>query len=189
MVHTSGGSSSWSGSAPLRRRRRTFSPAPFAPRPLQPRHPGKVLDYSKNHGKDRPALFPLRSGKKRDMYVYLPPGYDPCKRYAMGIYLHGFLSDERTFLTDVVKPIDEAIACGKMPPMVLVSPDASVHGLDCLATYGTFYVEHQPGAVRGLHRLRRLRLGHEDTSRSGPSRRPTSSSACRWAATGPSPRR
>ena len=99
---------------------------------------GKVLDYTNNHGKDLRIYSPALD-QKRDVYVYLPPGYDPCKRYPMGIYLHGFLSDEESFLRDIVKPIDEAIACGKLPPMVLAAPDGSVHGGAFLATYGTFF--------------------------------------------------
>jgi S-formylglutathione hydrolase FrmB len=99
---------------------------------------GQVLDFTNNHGTDRRIYSPALD-QKRDLYVYLPPGYDPCKRYPMGIYLHGFLSDEASFLINVVKPIDTAIACGKLPPMVIAAPDGSVNGLKCLATYGTFF--------------------------------------------------
>ena len=52
--------------------------------------------------------------EKRDLYVYLPPHYDPCKRYPMAIYLHGFREDESGFLEDLQRwkvnlfAIDEA---------------------------------------------------------------------------------
>lgn len=105
---------------------------------------GKILDYSHNHGTDRRLFYPSL-GKKRDLYVYVPPGYDPGKRYPVAIYLHGFLSDEMSFLGDILIPMDRAIGSGKLPPMVIVAPDASVHGVDCLATYGTFYCNSKQG--------------------------------------------
>src|SRR5262245_897875 len=63
---------------------------------------GTVLDYTRNHGADHRIWSPALEGK-RDLYVYLPPGYDPCKHYPLAIYLHGFISDELSFLSDVVK--------------------------------------------------------------------------------------
>jgi hypothetical protein len=119
-------------------------PRPFALDRYNRQISGKVLDFTNNHGVDRRVYSPAL-GQKRDMYVYLPPGYDPRKQYPMGIYLHGFLSDETDFLTHVVKPIDEAIACGTLPPMVLAAPDASVHGIKCFATYGTFWANTKLG--------------------------------------------
>src|SRR5580704_10322295 len=37
---------------------------------------GRVLDYTFNHGKDNRMYSPALD-EKRDMYIYLPPGYDP----------------------------------------------------------------------------------------------------------------
>lgn len=106
---------------------------------------GQVVDHTNNHGKDR-RIWSAALGEKRDLYVYLPPNFDPRKRYPLGIFLHGFLSDEGSFLDDVVKPFDEAITKGQLPPMILAAPDGSPRGLSCLTTAGTFFVNSKLGA-------------------------------------------
>ena len=113
-------------------------PRPFALERVNRQIKGKVLDFTNNHGKDL-RFYSASLEQKRDVYVYLPPGYDPCKRYPMGIYLHGFLSDEQSFVEELVRPLDEAIACGKLPPMIIVAPDGSANGRALLASYGTFF--------------------------------------------------
>lgn len=123
--------------------------AHLLPRPLQLRClnakiAGHVVDYTANHGKDYRNYSPAL-GEKRDLYVYLPPGFDPNKRYPLAIYLHGFLADEFSFLDDVVKPFDAAIARGELPPMILAAPDGSPRGLDCITSAGTFYVNSKLG--------------------------------------------
>lgn len=85
---------------------------------------GQVVDFTNNHGHDR-RLWSKALGEKRDLYVYLPPGYDPQKRYAFGIFLHGASQDERIFLK-VVDLFDQAIACGQLPPVILAVPDGSL---------------------------------------------------------------
>ncbi|MFO0876135.1 MAG: hypothetical protein U0840_02085 [Gemmataceae bacterium] len=70
---------------------------------------GQLIDHTANHGVDHRFWAPALC-QKRDMYVYLPPGYDARKCYPLCIYLHGFLSDEINFLELVVKPLDRAIA-------------------------------------------------------------------------------
>lgn len=37
---------------------------------------GPVVDYTTNHGSDR-RIYSTVLGTPRDLYVYLPPGYDP----------------------------------------------------------------------------------------------------------------
>jgi S-formylglutathione hydrolase FrmB len=106
---------------------------------------GQVIDYTNNHVGDH-RIWSASLGEKRDLYVYLPPGYDPRKRYPLGIYLHGFLSDEDSFLRHVVKPFDAAIAKGELPPIIIAAPDGSPRGLSCLTTAGTFYVNSNLGA-------------------------------------------
>lgn len=105
---------------------------------------GTLVDHTANHGRDRRIYSPALC-EKRDLYVYLPPGYDPCKKYPIAIYLHGFLSDEINFLEWVVKPFDAAIACGKLPPMILAAPDGTPKRKDFLSTAGTFFVNSNLG--------------------------------------------
>jgi hypothetical protein len=105
---------------------------------------GQVIDHSHNHGVDR-RIWSAALGEKRDMYVYLPPGFDPCKKYPLAIYLHGFLEAENGFLEDVVRPLDQAIVSGKLPPVIIAAPDGSVHGINCLITVGTFFLNSNLG--------------------------------------------
>lgn len=126
------------------------TPAHILPRPLKLSRvnlklAGHLVDYTNNHGRDNRIYSPAL-GTKRDLYVYLPPGFDPCKRYPLVIYLHGFLSDESSFLDPVVQAFDEAIAAGKLPPMILAAPDGSPRGIDCLTSTGTFFANSNLGA-------------------------------------------
>src|SRR6266705_3088357 len=82
---------------------------------------GQILDYTHNHGSDNRIWSPALC-KKRDLYVYLPPCYDPHKRYPLVLWLHGFAQDEVAFLKHVVPLLDEAIVCGKLPPMIIADP-------------------------------------------------------------------
>src|ERR1022692_2110852 len=63
---------------------------------------GQVLDFTNNHGHDR-RIWSAALGAKRDLYVYLPPGYDGVKKYPLVIFLHGASQDEQVFLTGMVK--------------------------------------------------------------------------------------
>jgi pimeloyl-ACP methyl ester carboxylesterase len=105
---------------------------------------GKVLDFTHNHGADR-SLYSPSLGEKRDMYVYLPPDFDPNVRYPLIIFLHGFAQDETAFLTDVIEPLDQAIADGIVPPAIIAAPDGSLHGISCLLSPGTFFINSQAG--------------------------------------------
>jgi hypothetical protein len=106
---------------------------------------GKVIDHTRNHGADN-RIWSEALHEKRDLYVYVPPGFDPCKRYPLAIYLHGFREDESDFLTDVVCPLDAAIAAGKLPPLIIAVPDGSIHGVSCFVIAGTFFVNSKLGA-------------------------------------------
>jgi hypothetical protein len=105
---------------------------------------GKVVDHTRNHGQDN-RIWSNALGQKRDLYVYLPPGYDPCKKYPLVIYLHGFFDDENGFLNEAVKPLDQAIVCGRLPPLIIAAPDGSVHGVNCFTTVGTFFLNSKLG--------------------------------------------
>src|SRR5262245_17097419 len=106
---------------------------------------GRLVDHTRNHGPDR-RIWSESLGEKRDLYVYLPPGFDPCKKYPLIVYLHGFNEDELGFLNEVVHPIDKAMSAGLLPPAIVAVPDGSVRGLNCLATSGTFFLNSKLGA-------------------------------------------
>lgn len=106
---------------------------------------GQVLDYTHNHGADNRLWSPALC-EKRALYVYVPPCYDPHKAYPLTLWLHGVAQDEVSFLRDVIKPLDEAIACGKLPPMIIACPDGSLHGFGCYFSLGSFFNNTKAGA-------------------------------------------
>jgi Putative esterase len=104
---------------------------------------GKVHDYSANHGEDR-RFFAASLGAKRDAYVYVPPGYDPAKRYPLMIWLHGLAQDETSFL-DIVPAFDRAMASGALPKFVAVAPDGTVRGRASLREPPSLYLNSPLG--------------------------------------------
>ncbi len=105
---------------------------------------GQLVDYTRNHGADRRFWSPAL-GEKRDLYVYLPPDYDPGKQYPLIIVLHGFSQDEKVFFDSIVRPIDRAIAAGDLPPAILAAPDGSPRGVSGLFSAGTFFLNTRAG--------------------------------------------
>jgi len=105
---------------------------------------GRVVDFTRNHGVDQRIWSPALQ-KKRDMYVYLPPGFDPCKRYPLMLWLHGFSEDEFVFLRDVIVPLDRAINAGQLPPVIIAAPDGSVRGVDCLLSSSSYFLNSEAG--------------------------------------------
>ena len=105
---------------------------------------GKVLDFTQNHGRDR-RIYSHSLCDKRDLYLYLPPGYCPEKQYPVMIVLHGILQDERAFLDWVVKPLDDAIVKGCLPPMIVAAPDGSFTGDPSPWDAGSFYINGPRG--------------------------------------------
>jgi S-formylglutathione hydrolase FrmB len=99
---------------------------------------GHVCDFTHNHGVDRRIWSPAL-GAKRDMYVYLPPGYDGIKQYPLMIWLHGFSQDEKNSKT-LSKKLDEAIVCGKLPPMIVAVPDGTFKGKPTIRNSGSFFL-------------------------------------------------
>lgn len=101
---------------------------------------GHVLDFSHNHGRDN-RVFSQILGKKRDLYVYLPPGYDRNKEYSVILWLHGAFGDERAFLafSDLVF-LDTLIRHGHFPPVILACPDGVYNGTSQIAAQHSFYV-------------------------------------------------
>jgi S-formylglutathione hydrolase FrmB len=105
---------------------------------------GQVVDYTHNHGADR-RIWSDALGQKRDLYVYLPPGYDPAQRYPLIIALHGYAQDERAFLKYAVDDFDHAMATGCLPPAIMVAPDGSVEGDGCKTRAGSFFLNSKAG--------------------------------------------
>src|SRR5262245_16416180 len=104
---------------------------------------GRVLDFTNNHGADR-RIWSAALGEKRDLYVYVPPGYDPHRRYPVILYLHGFGQDESSFL-ELVPYFDGAVRAGKLPPTIIAAPDGSILGRPALLNAGSFYVNPKAG--------------------------------------------
>lgn len=105
---------------------------------------GQLIDYTRNHGADRRIWSPSLC-EKRDVYVYLPPDFDPSRRYPLVIWLHGFAQDEQSFRDDIVEHLDAAMACGKLPPAIVVAPDGSLSGHPCIKTAGSFFINSRAG--------------------------------------------
>ncbi len=105
---------------------------------------GKVVDYTANHGVDNRIWSP-HLYQRRDLYVYLPPGFDPGKCYPFMIFLHGSAQDEHSFLQFVAPRVDEAIRCGKLPPLIIAAPDGSVCGEPTLHGPATFFINSRLG--------------------------------------------
>jgi hypothetical protein len=104
---------------------------------------GRVLDFTVNHGADRRIWSPAL-GAKRDVYVYLPPGYDGRTPFPVMLWFHGFGQDEKNFL-DLAPHFDHAVRTGRMPPLVIAAPDGSISGRPSLANTGSFYLNSYSG--------------------------------------------
>jgi S-formylglutathione hydrolase FrmB len=104
---------------------------------------GSVYDFTNNHKVDR-RFYSEALGCKRDMYVYLPPGFDEKLRYPLMIWMHGFIQDEKDFL-DLAPIFDKAIACGRLPPMIIAAPDGSIRGRPTFFNMGSFYLNSKAG--------------------------------------------
>ena len=106
---------------------------------------GCVVDYTDHHGVDRRIWSPAL-GERRDLYVYLPPGYDPRQTYPIVFWLHGIAQDEQSFLNDgIVDIFDTAIVSGKLPPLIVVAPDGSLKGRASLLWAGNAFVNNNAG--------------------------------------------
>src|ERR1043166_7734828 len=104
---------------------------------------GQVLDFTQNHGKDR-RIWSNALCAKRDLYVYLPPGYTPAKKYPLVIFLHGAGQDERMFLP-MAKSIDKKIVDGKIPPMVVAIPDGAILERPSVIRMASFWANTKAG--------------------------------------------
>ena len=104
---------------------------------------GRVCDYTNNHGVDR-RICSKALDENRDLYVYVPPGYDGKTQFPFMLWLHGFGHDEKHFLA-FVPHLDEGIRTGALPPMVIVAPDGSFKARPALFNTGSFYLNTKAG--------------------------------------------
>jgi enterochelin esterase-like enzyme len=65
------------------------------------------------------------TGRQRNAKVYLPPGYDPQRRYPVLYLLHGIGGNEHEWHWYVRAPavLDNLMADGKVAPMIVVMPN------------------------------------------------------------------
>jgi S-formylglutathione hydrolase FrmB len=105
---------------------------------------GRVVDHTHNHGADR-RIWSEALHQKRDLYIYLPPGYDSQQRYPFVLWLHGFAQDEQSFLKYVVEPLDGAIATGQLPRVIVAAPDGSLSGEASYMSAGSFFLNSKAG--------------------------------------------
>jgi hypothetical protein len=105
---------------------------------------GRLIDHTHNHGADHRIWSPAL-GQKRDLYVYLPPGYDPRRCYPAMLWLHGIGQDEGSFPADGLRYFDDAIAAGRLPPMIIAMPDGSYHGKPGLHRPSTMFLNSDLG--------------------------------------------
>ncbi|MBI1831588.1 MAG: hypothetical protein HYR84_09085, partial [Planctomycetes bacterium] len=105
---------------------------------------GRVIDFTHNHGADR-RIWSRALCSKRDMYVYVPPGYDSAKKYPLTIFLHGAGQDEKFFLKSLAKEFDKAIVDGRLPPFIVAAPDGSAMGRPSFFKMATFWANTHVG--------------------------------------------
>jgi pimeloyl-ACP methyl ester carboxylesterase len=111
-------------------------------RPVPALH-GQLLDFTNNNGADRRIYSPALH-EYRDLYVYLPPGFDPEQEYPIILLLHGFTEDEGSFLQHV-QILDEAMACGDLPAAIMAAPDGSIKGRPSIHHSHSLFANTQVG--------------------------------------------
>lgn len=106
---------------------------------------GQIVDFTHNHGVDA-RIWSEALHQKRDLYVYLPPGFDPSQRYPFIVLLHAFSQDEADLLDEILPRFDRAMSCGELPAAIIAAPDGSIRGRPTLHSAGSFFVNSKAGA-------------------------------------------
>jgi S-formylglutathione hydrolase FrmB len=101
---------------------------------------GRVVDYTHNHGADRRIYSPVLE-RPRDLYVYLPPGYDPSVAYPLILFLHGADVDEHDFLDPGdLKALDWMMSRGEIPAAIIAAPDGTFEGKNRITSTHSLWV-------------------------------------------------
>jgi S-formylglutathione hydrolase FrmB len=106
---------------------------------------GRLVDHTHHYRGDR-RIWSQSLQERRDLLVYLPPGFDPCRRYPVLIWLHGINQDEQAFVNaGLLEEFDAAIACGRLPPLILAIPDGSLRGRATLVQTNPLFLNSEAG--------------------------------------------
>jgi S-formylglutathione hydrolase FrmB len=105
---------------------------------------GQLVEYTRSHSADR-RIWSEALHERRDLYVYLPPGFDPCRRYPIMLWLHGINQDEKAFVREALGDFDAAIACGRLPPFIIAIPDGSISGRATLFRTNPLFLNSEAG--------------------------------------------
>jgi len=109
---------------------------------------GQLVDYTRNHGADRRIWSPTLK-EKRELYVYLPPGYNPTCRYPVMLWLHGVYEDEQSLVNEGgLEFFDAAMASGRLTPLIIVIPDGSKRGSPTLFGVNPLWGNSRAGPYR-----------------------------------------
>jgi S-formylglutathione hydrolase FrmB len=101
---------------------------------------GHVVDYTNNHCEDHQIFSPILQ-MPRDMYVYLPPGYDPNCAYPLILCLHMANVDEHYFIgSNFLTELENLMACGAFPPAIIACPDGTITGVNHIHSDHSLYV-------------------------------------------------
>ncbi|MCS6851368.1 MAG: alpha/beta hydrolase-fold protein [Gemmataceae bacterium] len=106
---------------------------------------GRVVDHTNHHGADR-RMWAASLGRPNNLYVYLPPGFDPGRPYPLVIWLHGYAEDERSAPKHVFPEFDKEIVCGRMPPTIVAAPSGRIPGW----LFGSLFLNTHVGCYEDL---------------------------------------
>ena len=106
---------------------------------------GHVDDYTHNHGHNRRNYSPIL-GMGRDLYVYVPPGYQPGRAYPLIVYFHSADLDEHSLIGEgIIEELDAMIVRGECPPVVVACPDGNDSGQNWIASRHSLFVNGDYG--------------------------------------------